>query len=258
MCAGCAQCTPAARPAHQPTSINPPTHLRVVQDGWDGDGRHRAEAHQELARVLPAAGQVAAAGAAAEEEVGLVGGAGWRAGARMCGQVADEAAALAELSTQQSDTSGAAVQRCSPPALTMGTSTYTKAVSMGHQLCQSAHPRNCSSRPRKNAAPSPASLQNARGRQPGWLAGRQRSGAQQPTGAVATPAQPQQETHSRTSLGMAALVSAGCLAPRPARKRWFQRAVREGGGGRRQRSGEPAAALLPTSDESAPVGQHAG
>lgn len=72
ICAGCAQCAPAARPTHQPTSAKPPTHLRVVQDGWDGDGRHRAEAHQELARVLPAAGQVAAAGAAAEEQVGLV------------------------------------------------------------------------------------------------------------------------------------------------------------------------------------------
>lgn len=45
--------------------------LCMVQDGWDGHRRHRREADQELAGILPAAGQIAAAGAAAKEEVRL-------------------------------------------------------------------------------------------------------------------------------------------------------------------------------------------
>jgi hypothetical protein len=43
----------------------------MVQDGWDGHRRHRREADQELAGILPAAGQITAAGAAAKEEVRL-------------------------------------------------------------------------------------------------------------------------------------------------------------------------------------------
>jgi len=127
----------------------------------------------------------------------------------------------AELPSQRQQ--AAAVQRaeCS---LTMGTSTYTNAVSMGHQLCQSAQPSNCSSRPRKKAAPSPASLRNAKGQR-----GRccMMSEAQQHVGNAQLQLQPRcspAHTHSRTSLGMAALDS------RPSRA--LPRALSKGGSGK--------------------------
>ena len=161
----CACVRACARAGHKVRTRWP--HIRMIQDGRDGDGSHRGEAGEKLACVNPPAKQPAQLQLSKavrcwpgqctqpRNDIRAPSGAG------MLSRPGGRSACCAECNDSASPDTAHPLTRLLPPLYEespppppkkrygIGTITYMKAVSIGHQLCQRTHPSICSSTPRE-------------------------------------------------------------------------------------------------------------